>query len=638
MHHLLCRVAPILFVVGLSPLCVGQDDPFDFPDDNVPLLGKPADAAGQDTEASGEPSELEEPNPLVIQLDERARRGNLPLADAVHALARLGQWSDVNRLLTAVGGRQITVAEMAEMARRIGPAMFVKIEVNEDMSDAALAAATKLQEALKLESETPARLIRAIDELDAAEIDSRLAAARTLLAGGNASIEELVAATVSANPGAPRDDLLRTMLRLGDGGVRALRQLALYAGPDVRQRAVVALVRIDRPGATAELLTALHAADSTPQEVELAQSVFRQAGVTAPSRETSVDWLHRRLQELRSDASLTLNDSSVQAIWKIDDSRTRASYQSTRAILATYRDSVDMAARLLRLGSLPRAVERSVVLADLSYRLMVDPDWGDPEQIQAVREALGPALTAEDLSATLAQAMADEDIPALVGLVRLVDPQASAFDRNLLLRGSGPEPTPLVQAASFHDPRVRYEAALVTAALAGSLPYAGSSRVKYCLAEMKSLGELPKAILVETRSEVIIQQETLLDQLGLDSEVVSSVAGLQRAVARGGDLRLILSKTELADMRALEMVDVVRRTDRGRNVPLVFYGADVLGLDSNRWSAPAVQVDRPASTAAFSQTLRTVERRRRLPPLAPIDRRIYRDSASDLLASMQSTP
>ncbi len=32
-----------------------------------------------------------------------------------------------------------------------------------------------------------------------------------------------------------------------------------------------------------------------------------------------------------------------------------------------------------------------VLAADMAYRVMIDPDWGDPDQIEAIRDAYGTA-------------------------------------------------------------------------------------------------------------------------------------------------------------------------------------------------------------------------------------------------------
>ena len=145
------------------------------------------------------------------------------------------------------------------------------------------------------------------------------------------------------------------------------------------------------------------------------------------------------------------------------------------------------------------------------------------------------------------------------------------------------------------------------------------------------LGDLPTAILVETRSGVLEQLEPLVSDLGFETIVVSSVRALLRADDRGGDLQLIQSKTNLADYAPLETIDFVRRLHRGRSIPIVFYGDRFLGWDSARWDAPTLFMDQPVSVLAFDELLQEVDRRRRMLPLSTIDRRRYRREAEDLL-------
>jgi hypothetical protein len=279
-------------------------------------------------------------------------------------------------------------------------------------------------------------------------------------------------------------------------------------------------------------------------------------------------------------------------------------------------------------------VNGEVLSADMAYRIIIDLDWGDPDQIKAIRDAYGTAANGSALSNAIAVAIAADDHAAAIGLLRLLDPDASVLDRSLLLHGNGALPTPLVQAASSPNPRVRYEAAVAISRLAGGAPFAGSSYVKQRLGEMRSLGDQPSAILVETRADLIIPLEKILGDLGYQVDVVGSVAQLQRRVARGGDIRMILSKTELADYPPVEMLDLVRRTDRGRDIPILFYGWEPPGIDHGRWQAPTVLIERPASAAAFDGLLDTVERKRRLPAMSVIDRQSFRAAATELLSEL----
>jgi hypothetical protein len=606
----------------LSIPCSAQQGIFDDP---AGLFGEPAEDAKPVVE--NETSD----DPLTKQLLEDAQRGDLQLANAIASFARLGRWSEVNRLLARLAGKNIDSKTLAEMSQRLGPALFLQIKQREELGGPARAGLEKLAEAAVAQAESPERLRSAINDLGSQSIDKRLAAARLLLGGGNFAVSELVAAAVSENSPAPGDDVLRTLLEFGNSAIQALRQLALYGTPPVRHRALQSLARIDRQASTVELVTALHAADSSEAEIETARTnLQRMDGI--PSRASSLQILTLDFADKQNRALLTDNDDQTMTLWSVNPQRNRVTHQTTIRMLGAYRDVADAAARLRRVGGLSPATEGATLAADMAYRIMVDPDWGDPEQIEAIHNAYGVSASGPALSAAIARSIEDSDHTATIGLMRLIDPNsASVLDRSRLLIGNGALPTPLVQAASSPEPQVRYDAALLVSRLAHGKPFPGSSYVRACLGEMYALSDRPSAILVETRADVIIPLEVILGDLGFDVNVVGSVSELQRVVARGGDLRLILSKTELADFSPIEMTDLIRRTNRGRQLPIVFYGAEPPGLVTARWQAPTVWIDRPASAAGLDALRDMVKRKRRLPPLSIIDRQTYRDASTQLL-------
>lgn len=625
-------------MVSLVSHVGAQQDPLGMADD---IFG--ADDLGGGDELFAEPAadneedgEQEPDSPFVRQLNELAGRGNSQLAQAINSFARIGRWQDVDRLMRVLGGRGLPQPELAKMGGSIGADILLRMESQEEVKDGARNVIAAIRAALKAESESVTRLRNAIDQLDASATDVRLEANRTLLAGGNVAIAELVAAAVQRSPPAPRDDILRVMLRLGSGGQKALRQLALYGQPEARRFAVESLARINRSAAMTELITALHAADASQEEIDSASEILKRRSSSLPSLNATVTALAGELRRLGDIAQGTPQDNRVTVLWIMNEDGRTVTHQPTPLVAANYRDAADAATRLRRIGSYSAPIERDVLSADLAYRLMVDPDWGDEDQIQAVRTSFGASARSETILAAIGESLKRNDYPAVIGLLRLIDRDDTVDARYELLQSAGPDKTSLVKAASAFDPQVRYEAATVIGSIAGEIPFAGRSLVKQTLSEMRSLKDDPMAILVETRKEVISHLESLLSSMGLEVVVVGSVAEVQRLIAAGGDIRLILSKTELIDYPAVEMVDLVRRAPRGREVPIVFYGAEAPAIEQKRWDTPTVKIDIPRTSAAFREVMTSVERHRRLPPLSQIDRKVYSLGVEKMLAEMNS--
>ena len=621
------RISLVCGVCLLAVPCLSQDAIFDAPAglfDNQP--------AAQPTAAS--PSS---DSPLVKQWLEHSLRGDLPLADAIAALTRLNRWSDVNALLGRVAGGNANSNTLAEMAKRIGAPLFLRIKQHPEIEPTAIAGIDKMVNAAASLSESPDRLRQAIIAMGSESEDQQLAGTRTLLAGGHSAIAELVAAVVSENPPAARDQILRTMLELGPGGTEALRQLALYGTAAVRVPALEALARIHKQSFVTDFVTAAFAGDASTSEQAAARQSLLALGDSLPTAESAREILWLDFQRKQDAAGLTDNDSQSVTLWSVNPDRTGVDFQPTSRMLSAYRDVVDSASRLRRVGGLTPDARSAVLSAEIGYRLMIDPDWGDTEQIEQARQSFPGLSDPQVFLQALDHAVRTEDHAAAVGLIRMLDSdKISEDDVDALVHGTGAVPTPLIAAASSPEPRVRYEAALATAKLAGKRPYAGSSDVMRTLSEMNAMGDKPKAILVETRPDVIIRIESILGDLGFEVEVAHTVANLQRCIRQGGDLRMVIAKTQLSDLPPIELIDVVRRLGRGRDVPIIFFGPTAPDLGAYRWRAPTIWIDQPASTAGLEDLRNQVLRQRRMPQLTYLDRQTYHDAANELLEKLLS--
>ncbi|MDV6031093.1 MAG: hypothetical protein F9B45_13510 [Phycisphaera sp. RhM] len=584
---------------------------------------------------------------LVRQLESTAARGGIYRAEAIGSLARIGAWPEVDRWLAKIDGVGDSI-QLAQAADVIGNELLLRISLRSDLSDASRSAIKKMTAAAKANQQSPERLRAAIDQLAGDAIDANLGATRTLMAGGNAAIEAIVSAITGGVSAAHRAKLLGILEALGDGGAQALNQLALYGAPSVRASALDALRVLDPAAATDTLISSALASDATAEEAQVARrsSVFPQ-GFEKPD---AIAVLADRLNTLRSVAMRTPNDLSPAVLWSVNGDRTGVQPNRSTEIFRRYRDAYDAAQRLRRLGSLPPAVGRSVLAADLAYRVMVDVNWGDPDQVQQVRQLYRDQVDPPSLLVALAELRSRNDIPASVGIMRLLsDAIASGNAGSDLLFSRDGGFSELVEAVRDPQPRIRYEAADgLWQAVSGSgrgFAFPGASYVRKTLAEMASLDSRPLVILLETRPVIALRQESILNQMGYAVERVTSAIDVERAIERGGDLRMVVSKIRIADAAPAELVDRVRRQPKGKRIPIVFYSdaetsekslrRTELETTSNRWisdDTPAVfLVPLPGSPAALTDVLFEVESKRRLPPLSIGERARFRMSGAAAL-------
>ncbi len=580
-------------------------------------------------------------DPFVQNLLEIAGRSDQQMGDSIASLARTGHWPQVNLLLERLAKRPPNATSRSAIQKRIEPSVFLQILQNDQLTDNARLMLGQLADATLQQQQSPERLRAAIGKLDDDSTDARLAAARVLVNGGNAAIIELVSAAIAAEPPADLQAILRALLRLGSGGESALRQVALYGTPEARRGAIESLALIDSRDNEIELLTALYADRSSPGELEIAGRYLSRVHGQLPSRSAAVNRLVEDLNQKHLVAQSIENTDDQSTVWSVTEQRDGVGFAKTRSIYLAYRDAADAAARLRRIGAVSPDILRQMLIADLGYRTVIDPDWGDPSQVDAIISMYGGVLDANTLLRSLSDAAASRDEAATLGLIRIIAANGNATRPDAYLDGSGGTPTALVAAALSPIPRIRYEAALTVARLADGRSYAGSSQVKRTLSEMVRLTDRPTAIIVETRPEVIAPIQRVLSTLGYNGVPVQSVAQLIQFIERGGDIRLIVSKTQLADLPPIELIDFVRRTSRGSQLPIVFYGdpsvsrvidSDQQSTASMRWDGPIEWISQPITPSAYDGILDRIERQRRLPPLSPLDRQRLRDEAAEFIS------
>jgi len=626
----------LVIMVATAISLQAQDDPFAGP------MGIPGfDASAETRPAPRKEQESASPDtPLSLQWKSHARRGHLETADAIAALARIGRWSDVDQLVTEAAGRRLSEAALAEMGRRIDPAVMIRIRSNDQISDQSRQWLGQMSVAAKSAIQSPARIKSAIAQLDSPSRDEKLAALRTLRSGGDVSIAELAQAVTEPKTNLPRGELLRALASFQSGGQEALEQLALYStDPQRRRYAVDALVRWRGSAAEIELLTALHAQDSSDEERSAAAEHLLALGLVSaagslPDQAATERILSGALRQQRIASSQAIDDYETRTFWSLNEQGNGVVFQTAPAILKPYRDAADAAARVRRLGALSPATRLDALCSDLGYRLMIDPDWGDQDQIEGMRAAYPEVASATTLAAAIDRALVQQDLPALTGLMRLVPAIVDPAQTNELLRGSTANPSPLVRAVDHAKPRIRFEAAVAIAALTSPQAYPGSSRVRRTLGEMLSLGDRPLALLLETRPHVIVQLEGLLHSQGYQVLVASTASDLEKLVDQGGDLRLIFAKTQIADRTPLETLDSIRRQSRGAALPVLFYGTFPPGLESPRWGATTLHDDPFPTLASLSELEQAAHLQQRLPPLSVLDRQHYRKLAQDGLDRM----
>ncbi|MEM9643903.1 MAG: hypothetical protein AAF989_02820 [Planctomycetota bacterium] len=602
--------------------------------------------------------------PMVRELLRRARLDAASVPSVLESLTRAKEWVAVDQLLTGLGKPGATDdSRLADVAAQLGPALLIRLQAREELSAEALGVLRRASLAAKTSAVDPTSLNSAIDELRSANgskdpemVDRRLAASRVLLRGGDAAVEAIIR-TLLKNPekrsldeGA-QGDLMSILERSRASSRGLLLQVATYGTTNQRAVALAWMLRLKDPFAFPVSLCSLHTVAAGDAERSVAANallgVWDNGPSALPSREQAIAGLVSLLHRERRRAEIQQSGEESTLVWVLDPAAVAVNGQGaelgTLSRLevdkksALIRGSVDIGALIRRIGSLPESVEYEVVGDELAYLMLVDPEWGDESQVRAVVSRF-PWLVEPSRMGRFLQASRDsENDAALLACLRLIGAGA-VNDAVKLLTGDEPAVSTLVELSSSSIPKIRYESLLAIdeiEGLVGRQSYAGRSSVERTRRELQNLGQLPKVLLIETRPLVVSAMSNLLTQMGYEVSTVETAAEALRQVAKGGDLRFLLAKTQLWDVTPVELVDRVRRTTLGRRLPVVFFTDETTRADLDadqirrpRWSAVTEVIQRPYSAAGLIPIMERIDESAPVPQLTPDERAWYRNLGS----------
>ncbi|MEM9586622.1 MAG: hypothetical protein AAGA03_05025 [Planctomycetota bacterium] len=576
-------------------------------------------------------------DPLAAQWLAHSTKDNVSLGEAIAALTRLAKWSDLNRLLESTAKKNLSDTDQAAVAANLEPAVMVRIAGRADLSEAARDFAESLTASRRKQVEAPERLGEAIGQVQSSDPDEQLAGFRRLLAAGDAAIVPLVSALTGAGlPVSNPQPLIEVMKSLGEPATQALRQIATHGNEPARGSAIDSLQQINREQALSDWMVVLHS-ESTSESIRgRAANAAMQRWGRLPSRDETIQLLQMQLRDAIAIANETSTLSDPTTVFSINADRDGVDMVRTERRFVAALASVDAANRLLQLGTIPEQAFRQALIADLNYRLMVDPFWGDVEQKESLKKSYSGAFYGAELLELIRAAQESQQLAAVVVLLRLIDQSSDEFETDVLLRGEQPNLTSLVQATEHGEPLIRYEAAAAITRLSPQRPYPGASKVRSRLAEMGRLTDRPQAVLVETRLNQRVSLEQSLTQTGFEVAFVSSVGEMESQLAVSSDVRVILSKTQLADYGPIELVDRVRRNPLGGQIAIGFYGSPSRYFGADRWSDPTLGPVRvlasPETPLGLQPLLDELERNQRLPELSATQRRAFRLLALEQLS------
>ena len=590
---------------------------------------QPTVSVGQTTIDRGE---------IVRAILSRAQRNEAALGNAIATLTRFGEIQSAVSLVKTIDVAQRPPAELIAIQRAIGGDARLKLLADPAVDDAARAILRRLSDIDTAARTDPAALQSAVQTIlspqsTAVEI---AAATRRLDDGGTAAVAAIAGGLIKAQPpvSARREIDARTLrialriaLRIDDRFGDALVPWIIYGSPAASDRATDLLARLARDD----------------NAIALAIGRFRRRGVTDLA---AAETLSSAFVDSRRDHLTMVDEGQSDEVWVFDNESSSIRSVRTGRVEAVARRDADLAAGIQTVAPPVSSAMDHAIAADISYRVVIDPDWGDDATAKSYLSSHPSLRSAGSLRRVYEAAESLGDDAAVLGCIRL---SAAVLGEDAGGDGDLVRASLLTEVLSHPVEQIRFDAALGLAKI--QTPIAGQSAMMAVLAESATLPDRGVVILVETRPEIIGAIQSRMAGSPLDVEVVASGRALRQRLAGGGDVRLVLSKKQLPDITPIELVDrVVTMPGRG-DVPVVFYREPPIDDELGIYTAsgdpvlspevlirrfedqtPVREIDYPRTTDAIVRLVRQTQRTRRVPPLSDADRRVYRDQAVRAIA------
>ncbi len=408
------------------------------------------------------------------------------------------------------------------------------------------------QQGRKDKARNPDEIARNINMLSGNQRGRILARQRLQFAGEYATPQLMQVLVAKSNP-ALEAEVERVFVSMGADGVAPLSAVLLSVDPVLQERLAAILGQIQHPSALAPLYELAYTTEASATRVAAERAIARISGSFNPNLQLSD--LYLLLAEDYYDHSRSLTrfpNEQHQLDWTFDPAlglyatpiRTEV-FHETRAM--------QLAETALELDPTNSRAVSLWIAANFSREIDTPDGYENPVYSSDRRDALyfavaaGPRVTQD----VLAMALEDRDTPLARRAIQALRRSAGGAG---LWEGLGAS-KPLIDALSYPDRRVQYEAALALGAANPVEPFPGADRVTPLLASAIRDASTQYAVVIASNVERQQAIATLLQGEGYEVlPPAASLAGVASAIAEapGVDLVVVDGLTTLVDSTITE--------------------------------------------------------------------------------------
>jgi CheY-like chemotaxis protein len=517
-----------------------------------------------DSRAAAPPPDVTAREPLVIELLRASNPATpLQLVAAAETAWRFERLDDAKRYLARLVTDKPSDEALAALTPRYTD-LLMSIGRAPELQPEGRQAADAVFFAAQRRAQDPARLSAFVKQLSDPGLGTRQTALAKLAEAGPQAVAPLLAALADASRAAEHVYVQAALVRLRANTEMPLLGALETPNDGLKARIIEVLGHMGSSRAAVYLVRPALDAGVNAGVRHAASDALRRISGTVPDLYEAERFLLREIDRFQRGDLLrerTIDDDV--ALWTWDQGR------QTVVSVATSREDAGtaLAARLaddlaaLKIGD--RQAARRALLLQLEVA-KIRGGLGQP-LVLPVGFTIAAAMENGPLvNEVLADALAAGRIPAAIAAAELL----GRLDDASVLESHSSSLSPLAEAMTFPDRRVRFAAAMAAVRLAPGKSFSGASRVAMTLGRLAAGGWRTVVLVGHPQGETAQTLVGLLNGLGYDGEVASTGrAAAERAFANP-DLELALLSDAIDSPPVEEVVQWLRRDYRTARLPI----------------------------------------------------------------------
>ena len=538
---------------------------------STPSTGIPAQAGqgtAQGTAARALPDDaelakLEKITPVEEYLINEANISPVKLMESVELLCKLSKPLTVRRLLRKFIDTDVTTEDCRQITKRVNPSVLVRLDADEAYQPEGTHAVRKIVEGSKSYFESRQVIENAIQTLLSGTDRQKEDAMRTILNGGETSIEyllERLAASSDRKELAEVNGLLRSM---GDSSRRALQE-SLFAAMPLRIRAAQLLTSMGRSSDARFLMPMMFDPRLTEAERSEITEMVRELSGNVPSREKVAATMYSMATNyFRGNVSFMTDADHNVPLWQLREDTELPKFVAPSEAEAS-RYYAEKFARFAA-GIDPRPAHRQLWL--VTFFDLKGAELGSDNSIkldESLLQMMVRGLSVDEVDSALRLAM-QQDHPIAARVAAELLGEFNDVNEVIYKRGSQGA---LVRAAGFSDRRVRFAAINSIMKLNPDRPYPGSSTVSQSLVFFTRATGKKRAVVVCPWVSDATAIANLLGPLGYTTETATMGRQAMQLAIDSADTEVMLLDVRTPNSDVAFLVQDMRADNRTHDVPV----------------------------------------------------------------------